>query len=160
MIEILAVLGVVAILMAVIIPIAQGARRQYAIVETKARFQRYTLALEQFKAELGTYPAWGSSPVAINQPPGSFVQLLTGHAVDGSAMTDSFALSQNPKKLSFIQFSSNEITTDGQLQDAFGQTDITLYVDTDGDGFLNGIDNIRGSLGWQSTGSSGTFHSW
>lgn len=160
MIELLAVLAVAAILMAVIIPIAQGARRQYAIVETKARFQRYSLALEQFKAEYGAYPAFISSPFAINEPPGMFVELITGRGLIGGPMADPFAVAQNPKKLSFLQFSSAELTPEGRLQDSFGQTDITLYLDTDGDGFLNGIENIRGSLGWQSTGPSGTFHSW
>lgn len=161
MIELLCVMGVIAVLLAFILPMGQGARHQYTIVETKARFQRYTLAIEQFKFEYGVYPyAGSSSPVTLNNPPGRFIELMTGHSASGAAMTDPIALAQNTDKLSFIQFSDKEVTPEGLIQDAFGQTDISLYLDTDGDGFLNGIENIRGSVGWRSTGPAGDFHSW
>ena len=167
LVELLCVIAVGALLMAIVIPLSQGARRQYLIVESKARFHRYSLALEQFKAEYGYLP-YDQSPVEINAPAGSFVQIITGRGLTGQEMEDPAALQKNPKSLSFLQFSPNELTDDGsgKLQDGFGQTHITLYIDTDGDGFLNGIVNsadgsgIRSSLGWRSTGPKATITSW
>lgn len=160
MIELLAVLGVIAVVLAFLLPMGQGARRQYMVAQTKARFQRYTLAVENFKFEYGAYPALGASPVLVNHPPGRFIQLMTGHAPDGGPMTDELALAQNPDKLAFIQFSDQELTPEGLLQDPFGQTDLELYLDTDGDGFLNGLSHVRGSVGWRSAGPAGDFHTW
>ena len=85
-VELLCVIAVGAILMAVVIPLAAGARRQYAIVETKARFHRYTLAMEQFRAEYGAYPHI-TSPVAINATPAQFVEIMTGHNLTGVRWT-------------------------------------------------------------------------
>lgn len=159
-IELLTVIAVGAVLLAMIIPVASGARRQYAIAQTKALFNRATLALEQFKAEYGAYPQLGSSPININEAPERFLQLMTGRALDGSAASDPVAVAQNPRRLSFLNFAVDELTADGRLQDALGQTDILLYYDTDGDGFLNGLSNVRAVVGWQSSGPQGTFHSW
>ena len=160
MIELLAVLGVLAVIMAFLLPLGQGARHQYSVVETKARFSRYTLALEQFKFEYGVYPYGGASPIIINDPPGRFFELMTGRAINGGDIGDPVALLQNRDKLAFLQFYPNELTPDGLIQDPFGQTDITLYFDTDGDGFLNGVENVRAKVGWKSTGSAGDFYSW
>jgi type II secretory pathway pseudopilin PulG len=161
-IELITVIAVGAILMAMIIPLATGARKQYAIVQTKAQFHRYTLAMEQFKAEYGQYPQLGSSPIAINATPGRFVELMTGKNLTGGAMDDPIAAAQNPKGIMFLQFAANELMPDGEIQDGFGQTNWQLYIDTDGDGFLNGTTGnpIRASIGWQSSGTSGTFTSW
>lgn len=160
MIELLAVLGVIAVVLAFLLPMGQGARRQYTVAQTKARFQRYALAVENFKFEYGAYPSLGASPIRINQPPGRFVQLMTGRGLEGGPMTDALAQAQNPDRLAFIQFSDQELTPEGLLQDPFGQTDLELYLDTDGDGFLNGLQNVRGSVGWRSAGPAGDFHTW
>ena len=160
LIELLAVMAISAILLSVIIPVAQGTRRQLGRTQTKAQFQRYSLALEQYKAERGSLPALGSSPISLNAPPGRFAQLMSGHGLDGGAITDSEAQSQNPQGIMFLQFSPSELDDQGCLQDAFGQTDWTLYLDSDGNGFLDGLENIRGSIGWKSTGPTTTITSW
>ena len=166
LIELITVLAIGAILMAMVLPLAQGARHQYALSETKARFHRYTLALEQFKAEYGFYPSMdgnpiqtSSSPMLINSTPNRFIELMTGHAITGGAMTDPIAQQENPKALSFITFTNNELTSDGQLQDSLGQTNIDLYYDADGDGYLDSLSGVRGTIGWQSSGSE-TITSW
>ena len=160
MIEIITVIAIIAIMLAMIIPLAGGARRQFAITQTKARFHRYSLALEQFKSEYGSYPNLGASPISINTPPARFVQLMTGKNLSGGAIDDPVAAALNSKGLSFLQFSADEITTDGQLVDGFGGTNITLYFDADGDGFLDNLTNIRGNIGWQAINPNLTISSW
>lgn len=164
MIELLTVIAVGAILMAMVIPLAQGARRQYSILETKTRFSRYTLALEDFKAEYGHYPAVngtaGESPVVVNAASERFVQLMSGRNLSGGVMDEPVALSQNPKGLAFLRFNNAELTSDGRLQDSFGQTNWELFFDTDADGFLNGLVGVRGSIGWRSSGQEVVIKSW
>ena len=159
-IELITVIAIGAVLMSMVLPLAQGARRQYLIADTKARFHRYTLAIEQFRAEYGAYPTLdgnpltvASSPIDVNAFAECFVELMTGNAVGGGAMSNTTAEGQNTKALSFLHFNNNELTAEGKLQDSFGQTNIQLFYDTDGNGFLDGLSNVRGSVGWRSNGN-------
>jgi prepilin-type N-terminal cleavage/methylation domain-containing protein len=151
-VELLVVLAIIGILMAIIVPAASGVRRQAAIVQTKARFQRWALALEAFKNEYGNYPDLGSSPVEVNTTPGLWVELLSAHDIEGNPAADSVALDQNPKLIKFIDFTSDELDSDGRLLDGFGRSDITAYFDTDDDGFLDGLTSVRGRVGFKSAG--------
>lgn len=152
LIELLCVLAVMGILMAFLLPMAGGARRQAAIVETKARFQRWTMALEAFKNEYGSYPDLGDSPLTVNEVPGRWVELLSGQSFSGGDATDATALAQNPKLIKFIDFYANELDTNGNLLDGFGRSDITCYLDADGDGFLDGLTTVRGRVGFKAAG--------
>ncbi len=160
LVELITVVAVMGVLMAIILPVAAGAQRQYRRMETKAHFHRYSLALEQFKAEYGSYPQLGTSPVEINAAAGRFVEMMTGRAVDGGSMADAEALAQNPKGLRFLEFGGGELTQEGKLRDSLGGTDIWLYLDEDGDGFLDGETGVRGKIGWQSRSATQTISSW
>ncbi len=152
LVELLVVLAIIGILMAFIIPAASGVRRQAAIVQTKARFQRWALALEAFKNEYGSYPDLGDSPVAVNSTPGRWVELLSARDLEGHAATDPVAVDQNPKLIRFIDFTPDELDAQGRLLDGFGRYNIYAYFDADEDGFLDGLTSVRGRIGFRAEG--------
>jgi len=150
MMELLAVMAVLAILLAIIIPSVSGARHHFNILKTKAQFQRYSLALENYKAEYGTYPNLGESPIGINTTPTLFVELLSAHAIDGGEPTNNTAMALNPNGIVFCAFGDDEIGESGEIIDAFGNSSLELLLDQDGDGFLDGINGVRATVGWRS----------
>jgi len=149
-IELITVLAVLAILLAIILPALGGARGLFTKLETKARFGRWSLGLAAYRAEYGRYPQLGASPVAINEVPGRFVELMTGRGLEGGVASEPIAVAQNPKGLAFMEFAQGEVAPDGSLLDAAGGYEIEYLYDGDGDGFLDGVEGVRGKIGWRA----------
>jgi prepilin-type N-terminal cleavage/methylation domain-containing protein len=143
LIELLTVIAIIGILAAILIPTLGAARTAALKSKTKVQFSQWAVALQMFKTEYGYFPDIASSGKLV---PASFFAALTTKTYDGKTPSD---YKGNTKKLSFYSASDSEISlkangdkTDGDLKDAFGNTDIAVFYDTDGDGIVKAADGL------------------
>lgn len=145
LVELLTVIAVLAILAAILVPVVGRAREAAVRAQVRTQFARWTTAIEAFRAEYGYYPNFATATTApipdacgVNDVPGLFVQTLSGRAGDGSAMDSPRALAANPRRVGFLVFGVEELDADSAslVCDAFGNTEIVLLVDRDGDGII------------------------
>ena len=141
LIELLTVIAIIGILAAIIIPAVGAARVAALKAKTKVQFNQWAVALQMFKAEYGYFPAVNTGN-KLN--PQAFFAALTGKNSDGSAPANLFG---NTKKFSFYSASDSEVSSttngdlsNGLLKDAFGNTDIAIFYDSNGDGKVDGSD--------------------
>lgn len=146
LVELLAVLAILGILAAVLVPVVGRAQESARRAQVRAQFAQWAVAVEAFRAEYGYYPSFATTPTApppiacrVNEVPGLFFQTLTGRREDGGAPDLSRALAANPRRLPLITFSADEVGVGGThpaLRDAFGNSDIVVLADHDGDGVI------------------------
>ncbi len=164
-IELLAVLAVMAILTGILLPALGAARSSALRTATRVQLCRWAAAMEQFRQEYGYYPTVGGDGVlATAADTTRFVRTLTGRNPDGSAVAEAADLNGNFKRLPFAafgaadfldpdrpggapDFSGNEL-----LCDAFGNTEIGVLADRNGDGIIRPADDgepavVRGASG-------------
>ncbi|HLP02174.1 MAG TPA: prepilin-type N-terminal cleavage/methylation domain-containing protein [Opitutaceae bacterium] len=145
LVELLTVLAILGILAAILVPVVGRAQESARRSKVKTQFAQWAAALEGFRAEYGYYPnfaAGSASPAPaacrINDVPGLFFQTLTGRNETGGAPDLARAATANPRRIAFVTFSAAELGA-GSLPpicDEFGNTDIVLLVDQDGDGLI------------------------
>jgi len=138
LIELFVVIAIIGILAAILIPTIGSARVSAKRAETKVRFGQWAAAMEQFKQEYGYYPQidGGSSKVV----PALFAGALMGTALNG-ATAGASDLCGNKKLIAFYSISENELSSDRtKLVDSFGNTDIAVIYDKNGDGQLSVAD--------------------
>ena len=156
LIELLAVLAVLAILATLMVPVAGKARESARKAKVHVQFQQWTAAFEAFRAEYGYYPQLidnkvngGSSPASDNAVADAdtrFLELLAGQGSGAGAppafrsseknLTSGTPPAQNRRRVAFHVFAADEIGANGRVVDAFGNTDIAVLVDSDGDGLI------------------------
>jgi hypothetical protein len=121
--------------------------------------------MEQFRQEYGYYPVVGTDgKLATAADATTFVRSLAGRNPDGSTVTDDAALNGNLKRLSLSTFGTADFFDPDRpegppdyngnelLCDAFGNTEIGVLVDRNGDGFIRSADDgapapVRGAGG-------------
>lgn len=146
LIEVLAVVTIIALLAALLIPSLGSARTAARRAATKARFNQWAAGLEAFRSEYGYYPTLAPGGHVNDGAAGDlggdhpFHDLLAGIHRDGSALpagapADS-AGAQNPKQIRFVDFAEADFNAGGLLQDAFGNSDIAVLLDRDLDGSI------------------------
>lgn len=142
LIELLTVIAIIGILAAIIIPTVGSVRTSANKAKTKAQFSQWSTSMGLFKSEYGYYPSISSSDKVV---PADFFAALTGKTYSGGTPGD---YKGNTKHLSFYSASDSEVTSmangdaaDGLLKDAFGNTDIVVFVDSNGDGIVNNQDS-------------------
>jgi len=170
LVELLAVIAVIGILAAIIIPTTSGARVAANKAKVRAQFSQWGAAFEQFRQEYGTYPVFSTSgALKVVNPPGTstavtgthfFHDLLAGKRRDGQplatvtgAPNPPAAVQQNPRRIAFINFTEADFVlaadvtagrgTAAQLnliRDAFYNTSIAVVTDSNLDGLINGRD--------------------
>ena len=151
LIELLTVIAIIGILAAIIIPSAGGVKTAANKAKTKAMFSQWSLAMDLFKSDYGYYPAIGTSNKVV---PASFFGALTGKTYAGVALSSSDPdLKGNKRKLSFYTPAQADVTStangdaaNGNLKDAFGNTDFVVFADSNGDGLVNSSDSPALSL--------------
>ncbi len=167
LIELLTVIAIIGILAAITIPVVGGARENARKTKTRVQFTQWVQAIGNFKREYGYFPKFPSNRVngaltvagtALAGDDYLFREVLTGkgtlpvagggfsfRSAEGTANTK-----QNKKGREFGTFDASEFTSltegdlvDGALKDAFGNVEIAVIVDRNGDGFVNN-DDLQG----------------
>jgi prepilin-type N-terminal cleavage/methylation domain-containing protein len=143
LIELLTVVAIIGILAAIIIPTVNSVQTSANNAKTKSQFSQWSVAMGMFKNEYGYYPQI-SNTNTFKLDPAAFFPALTGKTYDGVVPTDYHG---NKKALSFYSSSQSEISSvasgdaaDGNLKDAFGNTDFVVFIDTDGNGIVDDDD--------------------
>jgi prepilin-type N-terminal cleavage/methylation domain-containing protein len=149
LVELLAVIAVIGILAAILVPTVGAARTATWKAKTRVQFSQWTAAMEQFRQEYGYYPEVGTDGrLATPADTLRFVRTLGGRNPDGSAVSAAADLNGNTKRIAFYafteadffdpdragggaDFSGNEL-----LCDSFGNTEIGVLVDRNGDGLV------------------------
>ncbi|MBW8781616.1 MAG: prepilin-type N-terminal cleavage/methylation domain-containing protein [Verrucomicrobia bacterium] len=143
LIELLTVIAIVGILAAILIPAVTQARAAANKAKSKSQLTQWATAMTSFKQEYGYYPSIsaGNNKLKIDY----FVPALTGKAnTKGDSLSSVTAATTygNIKLIAFYTLSGSDLdsssTADSPpIVDAFGNTDIAVRVDTNGDGKID-----------------------
>ena len=165
LVELLAVVAVIAILTGILVPTLGAARTSALKAKTRVQFSQWAAAFEQFRLEYGYYPSTGTDgKLATAADALKFVRTLSGRNPDVVNAAD---LNGNFKRIPFCVFtdadfhdpdrSGNGVDYSGNelLCDAFGHTEIGVLIDRNGDGFIKSADDgpvaaVRGPAGGAS----------
>ncbi len=145
LIELLTVIAIVGILAAILIPTVGAARVFANKAKTKVQFAQWAGAVEAFRSEYGYAPAVTIDGL-VN--PTAFFAAISGRNYRGEALSGA-ALSGNTKAISFGAISDAEQVKDeagagrNELCDAFGNSEIAMLVDADGNGVIAGAELVR-----------------
>jgi len=151
LIELLAVITIIGVLAALVIPTVTAVHVSVDRVRTRVQFEQWTAACAQFRQEYGYLPALGvGNKLRTAADTLGFVRMLSGRNLDGSEVEAMADLMGNTKRITFHAFADSELTG-GLLTDAFGNTEFGVLWDVDGDGLVKpGIDGLAPSV--QSAG--------
>lgn len=142
LIELLTVMAVIALLVAILIPTTTTARIAARRAKTKVQFSQWTAAMDLFRQEYGYYPAvdGGSGGKVVADV---FAGALTGQALNGSGPPAAGQLAGNSKRLRFYHIGEGELNEGRtELTDGFGNTDIAVIYDKNGDGVVDSADGV------------------
>lgn len=159
LIELLTVIAIVGILAAILIPTTAAARDSARRARTKVMFSEWAGAMELFRQEYGYFPAIDDGRGKVDAA--RFAGALTGRALDGTAAASPEVLAGNQHLAAFYTLSEAELNESRtSLVDAFGNTDIAVLYDRDGDGRITAAEGastpvrgIDGELDLQPTES-------
>ncbi len=145
LIELLTVIAIIGILAAIIIPTTSAVRKAAKKAQTRSMFSQWGNAYTLFKQEYGYYPQVGTDGTSFllstTGDTDEFVLTFTAKDTDGVApgtsATEIAKLNGNKRRQSFLTFSNSELPNDTKLlTDAFGNTEIAVVTDQDGDGLI------------------------
>ena len=149
LIELLAVLAVIGILAGILVPTVSAARNAAWSARTRVQFAQWAAAMEQFRQEYGYYPEVGTGGKLVTAAETlKFVRTLGGRNPDGSVVAAAADLNGNTKRIAFCTFTEADFfdpdrieggadySGNERLRDAFGNTEIGLLVDRNGDGLV------------------------
>lgn len=145
LIELLTVIAIIGVLAAILIPTLGGARNSALRAQTKVRFTQWASAMEQFRQEYGYLPAVGAGPRLDSA---AFLAALTGRDQRGQPLSGA-ALNGNTKAIVFYTAAENELVRGeagaslAELVDAFGNSEIVVLADNDGDGVIAGAELVN-----------------
>ena len=140
LIELLAVIAVIGILAAILIPTVGSARTSAKKAKVKVLFSQWSTAMEQFKQEYGYYPKVDNGTGKIVAA--CFAGALTGKRLDSSAATPA-ELCGNTRLISFYTLSDGELdAARTAVVDSFGNREIAVLYDKNADGRITTTDGI------------------
>jgi prepilin-type N-terminal cleavage/methylation domain-containing protein len=149
LIELLTVIAIIGILAGIIIPTTGAVRKAAKKAQTKGQFSQWSQAMLGYKNEYGFFPPVNRAAFATGVPnklkTTAFAAALTGRQVDGTAFAANATTADlfgNKKRQAFYSISDSDLTTTTPklLADAFGNTDIVVVYDKDGDGMITNND--------------------
>lgn len=141
LLELLGVIAIIAVLLAIILPLTRGVSDAALRAKTKTQFSQYALALERYRQTYGHFPEFlnKGEPVAIQGSEAiDFIMALSVQDLIAGSHARRFRW--NPEAISFYQFSENELVrAQGKvvgIADAQGEESIFILVDKEGRGVL------------------------
>src|SRR5690606_15150637 len=144
LIELLTVIAIIGILAGILIPTVSAVRTSANKARTKAQFSQWATALGLFKQEYGYYPTTIQTGNKIESD--VFIAALSGRDYKGSPAESDAKAAGNKKLVPFYSFSDSDLKKDegGEIQeqivDAFGNEEIAIIMDRDGNGVIDGSD--------------------
>lgn len=136
LIELLTVIAIIGILAGILIPTVGAVRNSANASKTKAQFSQIVTSMEMFKQEYGYYPEVDNGSGNRKLDSERFAAILTARTLAGGVPTDFFG---NRKRISFYSISENELNqTRDRIVDAFGNEDIAVIIDRNGNGIIGG----------------------
>lgn len=145
LIELLTVIAIIAILSAILIPTVSSVRVSANRTKTKVQFSQWAGAIEAFRGEYGYAPQLATDNL-LNAT--AFFAAITGRNYRGDPLA-SAVLHGNTKAISFCAIADSEQVQDAsgavrdELCDAFGNSEIVVLIDTDGNGVIAGSELAR-----------------
>ncbi|MBM3873631.1 MAG: prepilin-type N-terminal cleavage/methylation domain-containing protein [Verrucomicrobia bacterium] len=144
LIELLLVLAVVAVLGGLALPAGRRALEFGRVVRTQALFAQWRAALEGYRAEYGAYPEIAAGGLLESE---LLAGALTGRdSLGREALAD--GLNGNLRRLRFLEPAASDWlrldapATRAVVVDAFGNSDIAVLYDRDGDGWIRGEEAV------------------
>jgi prepilin-type N-terminal cleavage/methylation domain-containing protein len=171
LIELLTVIAIIGILAGMVIGITGVVQKKAKIAASKAMYQQWVAAIEQYKTTYGQYPylngkfeASSDTIVSLDNTGTvtEFIKCLTGRnpSWDGATALSSGAggdaAKYNRRGTSFCSFGPESFSPDDpkKLSDRFGNSNIRIVMDTDGNGLVKPTD-IKGDPSDYSIDSNG-----
>ncbi len=165
LVELLAVIAILGILAAILVPTTTAARAAAGRAKTRTQYAQWAAAIELFRQEYGVYPIFETTGPGANKVNGNTVRAtdpsalhlfhdtLAGSRRDGSPLPAGGEGNppppqvQNPRRIAFYTFSAAEIipgqdagagpaSQAGNIRDAFDNPDIAVLVDRNLDGAI------------------------
>jgi prepilin-type N-terminal cleavage/methylation domain-containing protein len=145
LIELLTVIAIIAVLAAILIPTVSSVRVSANKTKTKVQFSQWAGAIEAFRSEYGYAPQVTTDNL-LNAA--AFFAAITGRNYRGESLAGAL-LNGNMKAISFCPIADSEQVKDtsgvgrDELCDAFGNSEIVVLIDADGNGVIAGPELAR-----------------
>jgi prepilin-type N-terminal cleavage/methylation domain-containing protein len=137
LVELLTVITIIGILASILVPVVGTAIMNAKRQKTYVQLNNLTQAVQLYKDQYHVYPTFTNSvpnadyTLSLKQMGPTFLKVMTGHP-------DGDNLRFNKRGLTFFSASDSDLTPDGtKIVDAFGNDDIYIIMDTDGDGVIS-----------------------
>ncbi|MEO0509626.1 MAG: prepilin-type N-terminal cleavage/methylation domain-containing protein [Verrucomicrobiota bacterium] len=146
LIELLMVVAIIAILAGILIPAIGAVRKQANVAASKAQISGYVNAIQMFKGEYNYLPfVTGGADTTIDLSSGAqsqaFIETLSGKDPTTGAVVQTGG---NRRSSPFHSFSDSDFLLEDdnsisqtQLADRFGNVNIKVRLDGDGDGLID-----------------------
>ena len=143
LVELLAVIAIIGILGAILIPVVGSIQTQARQSQSRALFTQLATAAVNYKADYGYYPLFGQSKgsgdtiIRFEEAGGDIYRTFTGYdPITGQSILEGSKKNLNRKGRSYFSFSEADLE-EAYVVDAFGNRDIVLVLDTDFNQQLN-----------------------
>lgn len=149
LIELLTVIAIIGVLSAILIPTVSSARVSAKRAKTKVLFSQWAAAMEQFRQEYGYYPRVTDGNHLLT--PTQFLAALTARDYRGTSLPLA-SLNGNTRAISFYTPGDAELLKDAsgaalnEVTDVFGNSDIVILFDVDGNGVISGSELARAAV--------------
>ncbi|MGB1127789.1 MAG: type II secretion system protein [Opitutales bacterium] len=169
LIELLTVIAIIGILAGILIPAVGAVRKQANIAASKAQLSNYVNAIQMFKGEYNYFPFsaahedGGATIGSIGEA--DFVGALSATLLSGGRIESGSENYGNRRLIAFYTFSESDFSEDDvssgddasseddastrRIADRFGNTNIYIAIDGDGDGQIKGLpdpENLTGTI--------------
>lgn len=139
LIELLTVIAIIGILAAIIIPTTGAVRTAAKKSQVKSQFSQWGQAMTLFKQEYGYFPDITESATDPKLNSAKFAGALTARTLAGVAITADADLYGNKKRMSFYSVADGDLNeARDRIVDAFGNTEIVVLWDRNGNGQIDG----------------------
>ncbi len=156
LIELLTVIAIIGILASIIFPTIGAVQNHAHKAAVKAQLGQWSVAMQSFHSDYSYYPQIDGAYAATQGEanivnPQKFAIALTGVELDSTVLPATASATDmvgNTKRRGYYSIAQSEqVLTDGiptGLQDAFGNTQIAVLYDSNGDGWIRSDDKVYG----------------